>query len=240
MGRSRRWRKAAARRPPAAPISARREPRRSPAPRSPGSHRARVRTRRPSPSGPRRRTCCARSRAGHRPAARTAPAPARRHRPPAPPRRRSRAARRAVCRAGVLGPSSADVRGGWTRCQAGGFPGSTDMTLTLMRLVAALGPLTGIALVLFGMDNFGPAWRLPLCLWASTPVPLGYWVGRRITRSESPRRIVLVGLAIAAVLAIWLYWDAFLGLRAAARRALPSWSPFLLRCIRPSSSALLS
>jgi len=85
------------------------------------------------------------------------------------------------------------------------------MTLTLMRLVAALGPLTGIALVLFGMDNFGPAWRLPLCLWASTPVPLGYWVGRRITRSESPRRIVLVGLAIAAVLAIWLYWDAFLG-----------------------------
>jgi hypothetical protein len=36
-------------------------------------------------------------------------------------------------------------------------------------------------------------------------------VGHRIARSESPPRIVLAGLAIAAVLAIWLYWDAFLG-----------------------------
>src|SRR5215218_7955351 len=111
MGRSRRWRKAAARRPPAAPISARREPRRSPAPRSPGSRRARARTRRPSPSGPRRRTYCARSRAGHRPAARTARARARRHRPPAPPRRRSRAARRAECRAGALVACLPHVRG---------------------------------------------------------------------------------------------------------------------------------
>ena len=78
-----------------APPWARRGRRRPPA-RRPAPRRARARTPRPWPSGCRRRTCCGRSRGGHRPARRSARAPARRCGWRGRRRRRSRAARRSA------------------------------------------------------------------------------------------------------------------------------------------------
>ena len=78
-----------------APPWARRGPRRPPARRR-APRPARRRTPRPWPSGCRRRTCCGRSRGGHRPARRSARAPARRCGSRGRRRRRSRAARRSA------------------------------------------------------------------------------------------------------------------------------------------------
>lgn len=85
------------------------------------------------------------------------------------------------------------------------------MALMLMRVLAALGPLTGLIVLLFLTEFFPPAWRVPLGLWTALPLPLGYWIGRKVARDRCSEAVVLAGLAAAALFAIWAYWDAFLG-----------------------------
>jgi hypothetical protein len=79
------------------------------------------------------------------------------------------------------------------------------------RLLALAGVLVALALFLFFMDNFNSTGQIIFAAWAALPIPLAWWIGRKLARGTAALAVLVAGLALLWTLAAWLYWDAFLG-----------------------------
>jgi hypothetical protein len=59
----------------------------------------------------------------------------------------------------------------------------------------------------YGLDLFEWQIRPFLLVWIAVPIPLVYWLGRKLARTNVSFAIVLFGLLIAFAFAVWVYWD---------------------------------
>jgi len=46
---------------------------------------------------------------------------------------------------------------------------------------------------------------------AGAPVPIAWWIGRKIARSTAALAVLVAELALVLASGLWLYWEAFLG-----------------------------
>ena len=79
--------------------------------------------------------------------------------------------------------------------------------LKAMNWLAMLGTLAGVFASLFFSSGFGNVFPFIL-LWAMCPLPLAWWLSRHAAKTALAQKIVLAGMAAAALLALWLYTDA--------------------------------
>jgi hypothetical protein len=81
----------------------------------------------------------------------------------------------------------------------------------ISRLLAGAWLLVSIAVFFLMQIGFSPVQAAVLAVWVASPLPIAYWLGRRIAATPAAWWIVTLGLALAFVFGGWLYWDAFLG-----------------------------
>ena len=81
----------------------------------------------------------------------------------------------------------------------------------ISRLLAGAWLLVSAGVFFLMQAGFSGAQAAVLAIWVALPLPLAYWVGRRVASTRAAWRIATTGLAVAFVLGAWLYWDAFLG-----------------------------
>jgi hypothetical protein len=79
--------------------------------------------------------------------------------------------------------------------------------LKAMNWLAILGALAGVLASLFFSKGFGSVFPLIL-MWALCPLPLAWWLSRHAAKTVLAQKIVLAGMAVAVLLALWLYVDA--------------------------------
>jgi hypothetical protein len=82
--------------------------------------------------------------------------------------------------------------------------------LLAMRIAAIAGAAAGLAA--FGF--FSPGLRSQdqfIVIWALAPLPLGYFVARRVVDHPISTRVALTGLLLADLCALWLYGVAVRG-----------------------------
>jgi hypothetical protein len=60
-------------------------------------------------------------------------------------------------------------------------------------------------------NGFQPLHALILTPWVAAPLPIAYWIGSKVARTELAWTAVTAGLALSFAFGAWLYWDAFLG-----------------------------
>ena len=76
------------------------------------------------------------------------------------------------------------------------------------RLLAIAG---AVVAPLFMDERFRPFQYIASAVWAGLPIPLGWWIGRKLARGTTALAVLVAILAVLWALATWLYWDAFLG-----------------------------
>jgi hypothetical protein len=83
--------------------------------------------------------------------------------------------------------------------------------ITAGRILAAAGVLLAAFYGLFDLDGYPGVQRPLVALWAAAPLPVAYWLGRKLARTTASLAIVVAGLALACASAAWFYWDATYG-----------------------------
>ena len=85
------------------------------------------------------------------------------------------------------------------------------------RVLAFAGAALGVVpcfIVFYEFDNgdkifSDPIWvRIALCLWQIVPLPIAWWIGRRVARTTAALVVLLAGMALV-VASEANYWDAF-------------------------------
>jgi hypothetical protein len=85
------------------------------------------------------------------------------------------------------------------------------------RVLAFAGAALGVVpcfIVFYEFDNgdkifSDPIWvRIALCLWQIVPLPIAWWIGRRVARTTAALVVLLAGMALV-VASETSYWDAF-------------------------------
>jgi hypothetical protein len=79
------------------------------------------------------------------------------------------------------------------------------------RSLAAAWLLVTLAVFFLMQVGFSPFQAAVLAVWVASPIPVGYWLAKRISRSRAAWWIVTLGLGTSFAFGAWLYWDAFLG-----------------------------
>ena len=82
--------------------------------------------------------------------------------------------------------------------------------LLAMRIAAIAGALAALAAFGFFSPGFGPQEQF-IVIWALAPLPLGYFVARRVAHHQVSARVALTGLLLTDVCALWLYGVAAYG-----------------------------
>ncbi len=51
--------------------------------------------------------------------------------------------------------------------------------------------------------------RIALCIWSIVPLPIAWWIGRRIARSTAALAVLVAGMALALAYEACIFWGAF-------------------------------
>jgi hypothetical protein len=107
--------------------------------------------------------------------------------------------------------------------------------VAIARILAVAWVALSVWVYFLMLNGFTPQQALILLLWVAAPLPLAYWIGSRLAATSRAWVAMVVGLALAFVLA-----PGSTGTRswvqAAARKAYRDWSSCMAPCTRPSSS----
>lgn len=60
---------------------------------------------------------------------------------------------------------------------------------------------------LFGLDGYEWQVRPFVFLWMALPIPLAWWIGCKLARTNSALAVLVGGLLIAFALVAWMYWE---------------------------------
>jgi hypothetical protein len=58
-----------------------------------------------------------------------------------------------------------------------------------------------------GLDLFEWQVRPIIVVWIAVPIPLAYWLGTRLARTNASFAVLLFGLWVALAFSAWVYWD---------------------------------
>lgn len=83
--------------------------------------------------------------------------------------------------------------------------------MAIARILAVAWVLLSVGVYFLMLNGFKPQQALVLLLWVAAPLPIAYWIGRRLAVTARAWAAIVTGLALAFAFGAWLYWDAFLG-----------------------------
>jgi hypothetical protein len=75
------------------------------------------------------------------------------------------------------------------------------------RLLAIASLLHAAVYGVLGLDLFEWQVRPVILMWIAVPIPLAYWLGTRLARTNASFAVLLFGLGVAFAFAAWVYWD---------------------------------
>jgi hypothetical protein len=84
------------------------------------------------------------------------------------------------------------------------------------RLLVIASLLHAAVYGVLGLDLFEWPVRPVILLWIAVPIPLAYWLGTKLARTNASFAVLLFGLFVAFAFVAWAYWDITWG---PARRA---------------------
>lgn len=86
------------------------------------------------------------------------------------------------------------------------------------RALAVAGVALGIVpcfIVFYRFDNGDEIFdysiwgRIALCIWSIAPLPIAWWIGRRIARATAALAVLVAGMALALAYEACIFWGAF-------------------------------